>query len=48
MHEDLEEEALALLYEQQGAATILISWRDFILEEGACIFIDCFLPGESF
>jgi hypothetical protein len=47
MHEDLEEEALALCVSSKEHLPSFICRRAFILEEGACHFIDCFLPRES-
>ena len=35
MHEDLEEEALALCMSSKELLPSIISWRAFILEEGA-------------
>jgi hypothetical protein len=47
MHEDLEEEALALCMSSKELLPSIISWRAFILEEGAPYLIDCFLLRES-
>jgi hypothetical protein len=38
MHEDLEEEALALCGAARSSYLHIIYWRDFILEEGAWVY----------
>jgi hypothetical protein len=46
LHEEDREEALALFVGSKEQLPSIISWRDFIFEEGAWALAHLFFPGE--